>query len=258
MKHKEVISLFNELGHGVRNLVTKVKFASSHSGYDTDFIVTPSKMLEHWFWDVKQIRSLSKHYSYLSPSYAAAWKSKADNNSSQQPPEKLPESLATGLVSSRFSLEVIENLKLIARSRFALTVHDQTSRTKLESLDLTTLYNSLRDDYTKLCGPSSNGNDQHWAHNQTSFNTVYSHWAAAQYSFLHSSVVAADLFFSGFKGDPTDYDTGRRFRRVVLEPGGGKPQYLLLEEFLGRSPSNEAFIKNLTGEMIEPTIMKNN
>ena len=135
--HKQVVSLFNELGHGMRNLVTKVKFASSHSGYDTDFIVTPNKMLEHWLWNVEEIRSLSRHYSYLSPSYEAAWRSSIRhpsnddsdaNTSTGQPPEKLPELLAEGLVSSRFSLEAVENLRLVARSRFALLVHNQNSQ----------------------------------------------------------------------------------------------------------------------------------
>jgi metallopeptidase MepB len=233
MKHSEVVSLFNELGHAVRNLLTRVKFASSHSGYDTDFIVTPSKMLEHFLWDPRQIHWLSRHYSYL-----------ADQPSEKQrgKPEKMPDTLVKSLVSSRFSLGAIDTLQQAARSRFALTVHNQAMRADVEALDLTALYNSLRDDYSMLCGP-----DHHWAHAETTFNPVFSHWAAAHYSFLHSSAVGADLFESAFKHDPMSPHTGRRFRRVVLEPGGHKPQHLLLNEFLGRPPSNEAFIKGLTG-----------
>lgn len=196
MKHKEVVPLFNGLGHGLRNLLTKVRFASSHGGYDTDFIVTPSKMLEHFLWDPQQIHWLSRHYSHLSPSYAASWVSISDSD--QKPAEKMPEALIKSLISSRFSLGALDVLQQVAKSRYALTVHDQEARADIEALDLTALYNSLRDDYSMLRGPSDG--DDHWAHNETTFNAAFSHWAAAHYSFLHSSAVGADLFVSGFGG----------------------------------------------------------
>jgi Zn-dependent oligopeptidase len=78
-----------------------------------------------------------------------------------------------------------------------------------------------------LCGPSD-GDVHHWTDSQKTSNAVFSHWAAGHYSFLHSSAVGTDLFETTFKGDPMNAETGRRFRSVVLGPGG-KPQHLFLE-----------------------------
>ncbi|MGH8316111.1 MAG: hypothetical protein ACRETU_13285 [Steroidobacterales bacterium] len=40
---------------------------------------------------------------------------------------------------------------------------------------------------------------------------------------------------------------GRRFRGTVLAQGSQKPAARLVREFLGREPSSEAFIAEITG-----------
>lgn len=42
-----------------------------------------------------------------------------------------------------------------------------------------------------------------------------------------------------------DGKEGRRYRHTVLEKGGSKEEMSLLEDFLGREPSTEAFYKEL-------------
>jgi Zn-dependent oligopeptidase len=52
--------------------------------------------------------------------------------------------------------------------------------------------------------------------------------------------------FSVFKEEGVlNPDTGRRFRKIVLAPGGSKDPMDLVREFLGREPNNEAFMKSL-------------
>ena len=65
------------------------------------------------------------------------------------------------------------------------------------------------------------------------------------YGYLSSQVYSTDMFYSVFKDDPMNAKEGRRYRHTVLERGGSKEEMEILEEFLGRRPSTEAFYKEL-------------
>jgi metallopeptidase MepB len=60
-----------------------------------------------------------------------------------------------------------------------------------------------------------------------------------------SLVYSTDMFYSVFAKDPMNQKEGRRYRHMVLEKGGSQPEMKTLEDFLGRKPSNEAFLKEL-------------
>jgi len=63
--------------------------------------------------------------------------------------------------------------------------------------------------------------------------------------FSSASVYSRDLFETKFSHDPLNVAEGRRYRRVVLERGGSRPEMSLLEEYLGRRPNGLAFSKAL-------------
>jgi metallopeptidase MepB len=82
--------LFHELGHGIHDLVAKTQYARFHSTMTViDFGEAPSQMLENWCWTPKTLKSLSKHYSTLSPEYFKAWEeeSKGEPHPSAQIPD---------------------------------------------------------------------------------------------------------------------------------------------------------------------------
>lgn len=68
---------------------------------------------------------------------------------------------------------------------------------------------------------------------------------SSYYGYLSSQVYSADMFYTVFKSDPMNGKEGRRYRHTVLERGGSREEMSLLEEFLGRPPSTEAFYKEL-------------
>src|SRR5215470_6189767 len=83
----------------------------------------------------------------------------------------------------------------------------------------------------------------------TTYYTAFGHlngYSAAYYTYMWSLVIAKDLF-SEFKAKGMfDADTASRYRRAVLEPGGGKPAAELVADFLGRPydfGSYEAWLK---------------
>jgi thimet oligopeptidase len=71
-------------------------------------------------------------------------------------------------------------------------------------------------------------------------------YAAGYYGYLWSEVIAADML-SAFRGRMMDESLGRKYRATVLARGGEQPPRELVEAFLGRPISQDAFFANLAG-----------
>ena len=78
------------------------------------------------------------------------------------------------------------------------------------------------------------------------FSHIISGYAAGYYGYMWSQVLALDML-SAFDGNLMDPVVGRRFRKTVLAQGSQKPAAQMVREFLGREPTNEAFIAEITG-----------
>jgi thimet oligopeptidase len=70
-------------------------------------------------------------------------------------------------------------------------------------------------------------------------------YEAAYYGYLWSKVYAQDMYSVFKKNGILDPETGRRFRKVIFEPGGTVHPKLLVQEFLGREPTMGAFLTSL-------------
>jgi thimet oligopeptidase len=64
---------------------------------------------------------------------------------------------------------------------------------------------------------------------------------------MWAKVIALDLI-SAFGPDVMDAETGRRFRESILARGSEEPARDLVEKFLGRPVSSEAFFAEIRGE----------
>ena len=53
------------------------------------------------------------------------------------------------------------------------------------------------------------------------------------------------MYATVFQKDPMSKAAGKRYRDKVLYPGGSRDAMDTLEDFLGRKPNNEAFMKKL-------------
>jgi thimet oligopeptidase len=61
------------------------------------------------------------------------------------------------------------------------------------------------------------------------------------YSYLWSLVIAKDVFAEFRRRGMFDPETARRFRDLVLAPGGSKDAAELVQDFLGRPYGFDAF-----------------
>lgn len=85
----------------------------------------------------------------------------------------------------------------------------------------------------------------------TQFPGTFAHivggYAAGYYGYMWSEVLALDML-SPFGDNLMDPKVGRRYRDIILANGGQVRPIELVERFLGRKPSPEAFYQEITGQ----------
>lgn len=240
LTHHDVKTMFHELGHGIHNLVAETKYGSFHGTYTTrDFVETPSKMLEHWCWTPSQIKAMSIHWSYLSSDYKKAYLDSTPG--ATEPDEKMPEPMIQSIITTRRINDALSNLDSLRFALFDLEIHRPKSHADALNMDVSKLYNKIRHDVAML----DDMVDTVEYNGAALMSHVMSGYDSVVYTYLWSEVYAADMFRTAFSKDPMDRDTGRRYRNIVLKPGGSRDPMELLKEFLGREPSTEAFYKDL-------------
>lgn len=246
LKHDEVVTLFHELGHGIHDLVSKTIWSRFH-GTNTvrDFVEAPSQMLENWCWTPSQLKSLSKHYSTLSPDYLTGWREQAGENVAAPPAEQIPDEVIANLIRTKHVNEALFNLRQLHFGIFDMTIHQAESQEKIKQLPISTTYNQLRKQITLMDGPESIGMGDEWGHGEATFGHLIGGYDAGYYGYLSSQVYSTDMFYTVFKSDPMDPAAGRRYRYTVLEKGGSRDEMQSLTEFLGREPKTDAFYKDM-------------
>jgi thimet oligopeptidase len=68
---------------------------------------------------------------------------------------------------------------------------------------------------------------------------------AGYYGYLWSQVFGDDMFTRFEATDPLDEATGRDYRAKVLARGGSVDGSVMVREFLGREPNQDAFLRGL-------------
>jgi thimet oligopeptidase len=78
------------------------------------------------------------------------------------------------------------------------------------------------------------------------FGHVMGGYQAGYYGYMWSEVLALDMR-SAFGTNVMDTKLGTRYRSLILERGGERPPSELVEAFLQRKPSPEAFFREISG-----------
>jgi thimet oligopeptidase len=76
-------------------------------------------------------------------------------------------------------------------------------------------------------------------------------YSSNYYTYMYDKVIALDFFSQFSKGNLLDDPVAMRYRRTVLDPGGSQPGKEIVQKFLGRSQSTEAFT-NWISEEFQP------
>lgn len=219
LKHNEVTTFFHELGHGVHNILSKTKYVRFHGTHvPRDFVETPSQMLEFWTWSKNELKQLSSHFETGEP---------------------ISDELIDQLIKSKHVNTGLFNLRQLHFGTFDMRLHTVSDKEKIEQLDMTSLWNDLREEIALF----SNGGVT--TKGYASFGHIAGGYQSGYYGYLFSQVYANDIYYNLFKEDPMNVENGIRYRDLVLKKGGSEEILDVLTDLLGRPPNSDAFLEEL-------------
>ncbi|HVA85488.1 MAG TPA: M3 family metallopeptidase, partial [Candidatus Saccharimonadales bacterium] len=212
LRHDEVTTLFHEFGHILHMSLSQAEFVRfSGAETESDFVEAPSQIMEHWSWNADILRRFARHYRTEEP---------------------IPVELVDQLVAAR-NLDVASKaLRQVYFGQVDLAFHGEEEPVDLHAID--------RASYAVTGLPF---------HEDTFFAASFGHlmggYDAGYYGYLWSKVFGDDMF-SRFEAEGiTSRAVGSDYRRHILEPNGSDDAETLLRRFLGREPSNAAFLRQL-------------
>ena len=118
-------------------------------------------MLENWCWTPSQLKSLSHHYSTLSPEYASAWIETAPKDA-PKPGEELPDDLIDNLIKTKHVNGALFNLRQLHFGTFDMAIHEPKSHAEVEAMKFSEMYNKIGYELTKLDTPAQLGKGLDW------------------------------------------------------------------------------------------------
>jgi thimet oligopeptidase len=211
LQHSEVVVLFHEFGHILHQTLTRAevtRFAGSET--ETDFVEAPSQIMENWTWEPEVLQRFARHHKTGEP---------------------IPPDLVSRMVAARNLNIGITTLRQIQLGMLDLELHGPAPEKDLD--EITRRINEV----TLL--PYQEG---------TFFPASFGHmfgYDAGYYGYLWSEVFGDDMWSRFAEEGVTNPEVGMAYRREILEKGGSADGSDLLKGFLGREPSNLAFLRKL-------------
>jgi len=209
MEYNDVVTYFHEFGHLMHYILGGQQQWTGIGGFSVegDFIEVPSQMLEEFFREPSLLQSFAKHY-------------------------ETGESLPTELIAQMNRANAYGRGRWVQTqlfyTNFALDVHDRDPQT----LDLDVL---LRHDHDRFLKPA-------WVDGNRMY-ACFTHltgYSSNYYTYVFDKVIAIDFFAQFDQKDLLDGPAAMRYRKAVLEPGGGRPAEELVDAFLGRKQNMDA------------------
>jgi thimet oligopeptidase len=215
----EVETLFHEFGHLLHMTISRACIQSqAGANVAWDFVETPSQIMENWVWNKQVLKKLSKHY-------------------------KTGKSMDTGMVERIIKGKKFQNGLFYTRQ----LLHGKVD------MDLHT--GRVKDGRQAWIAMNKLHFNIELPEKDTLFPAGFGHlvgYDAGYYSYLWALVYACDAYkefeLKGNKNVMTNKAVGLRWRKEVLEKGGSRDEMKSIEAFLGRKPSDKAFLEEIVGE----------
>jgi thimet oligopeptidase len=207
MEHDEVVTLFHEFGHLVHHVLAGRQQWVRFSGVATewDFVEAPSQMLEEWAWDAAVLATFAR------------------NSDGETIPTELVDAM-------RRADDFGKGYDARTQMFYAALSYDfHVNQTD----DLTERLRELMAKYSVFPYLPGTHMHCHFGH--------LDGYSSAYYTYMWSLVIAKDMFSAFDRGDLFDPEVAGAYRDKVLAPGGRRDAADLVEDFLGRPYTFDAY-----------------
>jgi oligopeptidase A len=219
LSHDDVTTLFHEFGHGLHHMLTQVNEhdVSGISGVEWDAVELPSQFMENFCWEWSVLEHMTAHVETGAP---------------------LPRALFDKMLAARNFQSGMQTLRQIEFSLFDMLVHTAHDPAN----DIMPLLQTVRQEVAVLNPPE-------WSRTPHTFSHIFAGgYAAGYYSYKWAEVLSADAYAAfeetaGADGTPS-VETGRRYRKEILEAGGSRPAMESFKAFRGRAPELDALLRH--------------
>ena len=214
MTHEEVTTFFHEFGHGLHNLLTQTTMGRfSGANVELDFVEAPSQMFENWTWEPEVLRLFAQHYKTH---------------------EVLPEALIKNLQAAQTVGSGLETEHQIYYGMVDQAYHLSPDGT----VDTTRIGIDLMPDIEQYPKPEG-------TMFQASFGHLMSGYEGAYYGYQWSLVYAQDMYQRFQQFGILSPKAGSYYRDKILARGGSADASDMLQDYLGRAPRLDAYLKHL-------------
>jgi len=213
LTHHDVTTFFHEFGHAMHGLLGKTALRTfAGTQVKCDFIEVPSEMFEEWMWDKDMLKLVGSHY-------------------------KTGESLPNDLIEKMVTLKRFDSGYWVQRQcRLSLLSLEYFNGGGEKDLDA--IGKKIHENISKnVCFDPKE-------HHYAAFNHLTG-YGAKYYSYMWSKVFALDVFDTIRENGLLDNRIGKKLIASILGKGGSVEPDALLKDFLGREPTQEAFLKDI-------------
>jgi oligopeptidase A len=219
LTHDDVITLFHEFGHGLHHMLTQVneRDVSGISGVEWDAVELPSQFMENFCWEWSVLRHMTAHVDTGEP---------------------LPRALFDKMLAAKNFQSGLQTLRQVEFALFDMRLHPEPARAQ-QALELLA---EVRAEVSVLPAPA-------FSRMPHSFSHIFAGgYSAGYYSYKWAEVLSADVYAAFEESTSADgspsIETGRRYRREILEVGGSRPALESFKAFRGREPTIDALLRH--------------
>ena len=218
MQHSEVETFFHEFGHLLHEIFAGRQPYAGISGIRTewDFVEVPSMLLQEWPMDAGALKTFAKHH---------------------QTGEPIPDTLVSQLKRAKEFGVGADTRRQFFLSAVSLAFHDRAP-----GFDSTEVLKEVQEKFLPF--------RREWMPG-THFELGFGHldgYSAIYYTYQWSTVIAKDLLTQFKSKGMLNSTLATQYRKKVLEPGGSQEAGALVQDFLGRPYSFDAFQNWLDGK----------
>ncbi|QUM74022.1 M3 family metallopeptidase [Sphingopyxis granuli] len=212
MDHDDVVTFLHEFGHLIHWLYAGRQDYSLQNmdGLQWDFVEAPSQLLEEWAWDYDTLKSFA----------------------SNDKGEPIPAALVERMNAGRWYGEAAAARRQIGFSAVSLNFYNRKP-----GFDLTQMYDEQMARYSPYPNIPN-------THSYANFGHLDG-YSAIYYTYSWSKAIATDLFSAFKQNGVRNKDVAMRYRTQILEAGATADAGELVNGFLGREWTLDAFREQL-------------